>query len=97
MGGRQTDETLETKEIDIRSLSSSHGDLPYIHKVGVPPKQTLFDKVKATLKKRFSRAILYDHSRINQEREKLFLECRLYFPFWNGEDIIILRNLGEIL
>ncbi|GAA0170439.1 transporter [Lithospermum erythrorhizon] len=51
MGGRQTDETLETKEIDIRSLSSSRGhDLPYIHKVGVPPKQNLFDEIKATVK-----------------------------------------------
>lgn len=48
-----TDEKLETKEMDIRSLSSSRHqaqNTPYIHKVGVPPKQNLFKEFKSTVK-----------------------------------------------
>ncbi|XP_059454719.1 sulfate transporter 1.3-like [Corylus avellana] len=50
---RSTDEKLETKEMDIRSLSSSGHqaqNTPYIHKVGVPPKQNLFKEFKSTVK-----------------------------------------------
>lgn len=48
-----TDEKLETKEMDIRSLSSSRHhaqNTPRIHKVGVPPKQNLFKEFKSTVK-----------------------------------------------
>ena len=51
--GHPADQNLETKEIDMRSLSSSHGQAPYVHKVGVPPKQNLFKEFKATLKETF--------------------------------------------
>ncbi|KAL3504702.1 hypothetical protein ACH5RR_034543 [Cinchona calisaya] len=40
--------------MDIRSLSSSHSqNLPYIHKVGVPPKQSLVKEITSTLKETF--------------------------------------------
>ncbi|KAI9399431.1 hypothetical protein POPTR_002G092500v4 [Populus trichocarpa] len=42
--------------MDIRSLSSSHRhpqDAPYVHKVGLPPKQNLFSEFKATVKETF--------------------------------------------
>ncbi|KAA8538037.1 hypothetical protein F0562_027383 [Nyssa sinensis] len=48
-----TDKEVETKEMDIRSLSSSQSraqNLPYIHKVGVLPKQNLFKEFTATVK-----------------------------------------------
>ncbi|GLT64306.1 hypothetical protein SLA2020_368100 [Shorea laevis] len=48
-----TDEKLETKEMDIRSLSSSRHqaqNTPRIHKVGVPPKQNFFKEFKSTVK-----------------------------------------------
>ncbi|XP_062145809.1 sulfate transporter 1.3-like [Alnus glutinosa] len=48
-----TDEKLETKEMDIRSLSSSRHQAQntlHIHKVGVPPKQNLFKEFKSTVK-----------------------------------------------
>ncbi|KAG8660408.1 hypothetical protein MANES_02G156000v8 [Manihot esculenta] len=48
-----TDEEHQTKEMDIRSLSSSRRhpqNAPHIHKVGVPPKQNLFKEFKATVK-----------------------------------------------
>uniref|UniRef100_A0A5B6ZZ93 Putative sulfate transporter 1.3-like n=1 Tax=Davidia involucrata TaxID=16924 RepID=A0A5B6ZZ93_DAVIN len=47
------DEGVETKEMDIRSLSSSRRqtqNLSYIHKVGVPSKQNLFKEFTATVK-----------------------------------------------
>ncbi|KAK6277431.1 PREDICTED: sulfate transporter 1.3 isoform X1 [Theobroma cacao] len=46
----------ETKEMDIRSLSSSHYSVyntQYLHKVGVPPKQNLFREFTATVKETF--------------------------------------------
>ncbi|KAF2291485.1 hypothetical protein GH714_024663 [Hevea brasiliensis] len=48
-----TDEDHETKEMDIRSLSSSRRqpqNAPHIHKVGVPPKQNFLKEFKATVK-----------------------------------------------
>ncbi|KAF3445767.1 hypothetical protein FNV43_RR10944 [Rhamnella rubrinervis] len=54
--GHSTDEELETKEMDVRSLSSSHRQaqsLPYMHKVGVPPKQNLFKEFTSTVKETF--------------------------------------------
>ncbi|XP_055834333.1 sulfate transporter 1.3-like [Solanum dulcamara] len=44
-------EAIDSKEMDYRSLSSSeHQQPPYMHKVGVPPKQNLFDEFKSTVK-----------------------------------------------
>lgn len=52
--GHFSDNGSETKEIDIRSLSSSHRHgLPYIHKVGIPPKQNLMKEFTATVKETF--------------------------------------------
>ncbi|XP_041013538.1 sulfate transporter 1.3 [Juglans microcarpa x Juglans regia] len=48
--GHSTDEKLEKKEMDTRSLSSSRHPSLNIHKVGVPPKQNLFKEFKATVK-----------------------------------------------
>ncbi|XP_011015568.1 PREDICTED: sulfate transporter 1.2-like [Populus euphratica] len=51
-----TEEDLEKTVMDIRSLSSSHRhpqDAPYVHKVGLPPKQNLFSEFKATVKETF--------------------------------------------
>ncbi|KAI3465052.1 hypothetical protein Pfo_021715 [Paulownia fortunei] len=51
MGGH-TEESVETKVMDTRSLSSSHHrTLPY--KVGVPPKQKLWKEFSTTLKETF--------------------------------------------
>ncbi|KAG5573285.1 hypothetical protein H5410_063051 [Solanum commersonii] len=44
----------ERKEMDIRSFSSSqHNQTPYIHKVGVPPKQGIFKEFKTAVKETF--------------------------------------------
>lgn len=52
--GHSSVEAEETKEMDIRSFSSSrHNQTPYIHKVGVPPKQDIFKELKTTVKETF--------------------------------------------
>lgn len=44
----------ETKDMDIRSLSSSHRQPQNtMHKVGVPPKQNILKEFKATFKETF--------------------------------------------
>ncbi|KAJ9167053.1 hypothetical protein P3X46_021735 [Hevea brasiliensis] len=51
-----TDKEHETKDMDIRSLSSSHPQTPnspHTHKVGIPPKQNLLKEIKATVKETF--------------------------------------------
>ncbi|XP_009592454.1 sulfate transporter 1.3-like [Nicotiana tomentosiformis] len=49
--GRSSVEAIETKEMDYQSLPSpQHQQAPYMHKVGVPPKQKLFDEFKTTVK-----------------------------------------------
>ncbi|XP_014501504.1 sulfate transporter 1.3 isoform X2 [Vigna radiata var. radiata] len=52
--GRPSDQNLETKEIDLRSMSSSsHGQVPQVYKVAVPPRQNLFKEFQATIKETF--------------------------------------------
>lgn len=46
------DENVETKEMDSRSLSSN-GQEPYVHKVGIPPKQSFFKEFLYTVKETF--------------------------------------------
>ena len=50
-----TDESSETKDMDVRSVPSSYGDQapPSIHKVAVPPRQNLFEEFKTTVKETF--------------------------------------------
>ncbi|KAJ8762674.1 hypothetical protein K2173_011154 [Erythroxylum novogranatense] len=50
-----TEEEHEIKERDVRSLSSFHHSQngPYMHKVGVPPKQNLFKEFSHTVKETF--------------------------------------------
>ncbi|XP_009800111.1 sulfate transporter 1.3-like [Nicotiana sylvestris] len=49
--GRSSVEAIETKEMDYQSLPSpQQQQAPYMHKVGVPPKQNLFDEFKTTVK-----------------------------------------------
>ncbi|KAH1245276.1 Sulfate transporter 1.3 [Glycine max] len=52
--GPPADENLETKEIDLRSMSSSSlGQAPQAHKVAIPPRQNLFKEFQSTIKETF--------------------------------------------
>ncbi|XVF36766.1 hypothetical protein REPUB_Repub19eG0086700 [Reevesia pubescens] len=77
------DEEVETKELDIRSLSSSHRHLhntQYLHKVGVPPKQNLFREFTATVKETFFADDPLRHFKDQPRSRKLILGIQAIFP-----------------
>ena len=77
------DEEDETKELDIRSLSSSHRHVhntQYLHKVGVPPKQNLFREFTATVKETFFADDPLRHFKDQPRYRKLILGIQAVFP-----------------
>lgn len=78
-----TDEELETKEIDTRSFSSSQGqgtNVPYIHKVGVPPKQDLFKEFTRGAKETFLSDDPLRHFKGQSGSRKFILGLQAVFP-----------------
>lgn len=78
-----TDEELETKEMDSRSFSSSQGqgtNLPYIHKVGVPPKQDLFKEFTRGAKETFLSDDPLRHFKGQSGSRKFILGLQAIFP-----------------
>lgn len=96
-----TEEDLEKKVMDIRSLSSSHRhpqDAPYVHKVGLPPKQKLFSEFKATVKETF---FADDPLRPfkDQPRSKMFiLGLQAIFPIFEwGRSYNLAKFRGDLI
>ncbi|KAG9157378.1 hypothetical protein Leryth_005006 [Lithospermum erythrorhizon] len=99
MGGRQTDETLETKEVDTRSLPPSHyNDVPYIHQVGVPPKQNLFDEIKAAVKETFFHDDPLRPFKDQSSSRKIVLGVQAVFPIleW-GRKYNLTKFRGDLI
>ncbi|KAJ7006758.1 sulfate transporter 1.2-like [Populus alba x Populus x berolinensis] len=87
--------------MDIRSLSSSHRhpqDAPYVHKVGLPPKQKLFSEFKATVKETF---FADDPLRPfkDQPRSKMFiLGLQAIFPIFEwGRSYNLAKFRGDLI
>ncbi|XP_058223877.1 sulfate transporter 1.3-like [Rhododendron vialii] len=79
----RTDEELETKEMDIKSFSSSQRQatsLPYIHKVGVPPKQNLFKEFTMAAKETFLSDDPLRHFKGQSGPRKFILGLQAIFP-----------------
>ncbi|XP_052190765.1 sulfate transporter 1.2-like isoform X2 [Diospyros lotus] len=73
----------DTKEMDIRSLSSSQHQVqnfPYIHKVGLPPKQNLFNEFKTTVKETFFADDPLRHFKDQPKSRKFILGLQAIFP-----------------
>ncbi|XP_059631430.1 sulfate transporter 1.3-like [Cornus florida] len=99
--GDPTDKDLQTKEMDIRSLSSSQHrtqSCPRIHKVGVPPKQSLLKEFTATVKE----TLLADdplRAFKGQSRSRKFtLGMQTIFPIleW-GQDYNLTKFRGDLI
>ncbi|XWS21543.1 hypothetical protein CRYUN_Cryun30bG0063300 [Craigia yunnanensis] len=76
-------EEVETKDMDIRSLSSSRRHVhntQYLHKVGVPPKQNLFREFTATVKETFFADDPLRHFKDQPRSQKLILGIQAIFP-----------------
>ncbi|KAF3627547.1 Sulfate transporter 1.3 [Capsicum annuum] len=80
MGNSSTD-AEERKEMDIKSFSSSqHNQTPYIHKVGVPPKQDIFKEFKTTVKETFFADDPLRSFKDQPRSRKLVLGLQAIFP-----------------
>lgn len=78
---------VETKEIDIKSELSSQRysqrysqNEPYVHKVGIPPKQNLFKEFKTTVKETFLADDPLRHFKNQPRSRKFILGIQAIFP-----------------
>uniref|UniRef100_A0A5B7A2L8 Putative sulfate transporter 1.2-like n=1 Tax=Davidia involucrata TaxID=16924 RepID=A0A5B7A2L8_DAVIN len=100
MSRRVADE-LGDKEIDATSLSSSirHSEnLPYVHKVGVPPKQDLLKEFRATLKETFLPDDPLRPFKDQPRSKKLVLGLQTVFPIleW-GRNYNLSKFKGDLI
>lgn len=89
---------LETKEMAIRSLSSSGNNTQYIHKVGVPPKQNLFKEFKATVKETFFADDPLRTFKDQSKSRKLILGIQAIFPIFEwGKNYNLNKFKGDMV
>lgn len=91
---------LETKEMDIRSYSSSRHaqNTPYIYKVGVPKKQNLYKEFKSTLKETFFADDPLRHFKDQPKSRKFVLGLQAVFPIleW-GQSYNLAKFRGDLI
>ncbi|TMW87955.1 hypothetical protein EJD97_019220 [Solanum chilense] len=89
----------EKKEMDIRSFSSSqHNQTPYIHKVGVPPKQGIFKEFKTTVKETFFADDPLRSFKDQPRSRKLVLGLQAIFPILDwGRSYNLRKFRGDLI
>lgn len=95
--GDHTEESVETKAMDSRSLSSSHHrTLPY--KVGVPPKQKLWKEFSTTLKETFFSDDPLRSFKDQSRSRKFILGIQAVFPIlaW-GRSYNLAKFKGDLI
>jgi len=97
MGG-STDENLETKEPHARSLSSSNVQEPYVHKVGIPPRQNLFREFQSTVKETFFADDPLRPFKDQTKSRKLILGIEAIFPILSwGRTYNLTKLRGDLI
>ncbi|XP_022744196.1 sulfate transporter 1.2-like [Durio zibethinus] len=100
MSHRVTDE-LGYKEMDIVSVSSSHlnsENLPYVHKVGVPPKQNLLKEIAGTVKETFFADDPLRHFKDQPRSRKFVLGFQAVFPIFEwGRHYSLSKFKGDLI
>jgi len=97
MGG-PADENLETKEMNVRNLSSSHGQEPYVHKVGIPPRQNLFKEFQSTVKETFFADDPLRSFKDQTKSRKLILGIEAIFPILSwGRSYSLAKLRGDLI
>ncbi|KAL2584653.1 hypothetical protein AAZV13_14G141400 [Glycine max] len=96
--GDPADENLETKEMDARSLSFSHGQEPYVHKVGIPPRQNLFKEFQSTVKETLFADDPLRSFKDQSKSRKLVLGIEAIFPIigW-GRTYNLTKLRGDLI
>ncbi|KAK0577135.1 hypothetical protein LWI29_028302 [Acer saccharum] len=85
--------------MDSRSVSSSHHqNEPYVHKVGIPPKQNLFKEFKATVKETFFHDDPLRSFKDQTRSRKFILGIQAIFPIvgW-ARDYNLSKFKGDII
>ncbi|XP_027358595.1 sulfate transporter 1.3-like [Abrus precatorius] len=96
--GPPADEYLETKEMDERSMSSSHGHAPHVHKVAIPPRQNLFKEFQATIKETFFADDPLRSFKDQPKSKKIILGIEAIFPILNwGRSYNLKKFRGDII
>ncbi|XP_057442586.1 sulfate transporter 1.3 [Lotus japonicus] len=96
--GHPGDENLETKEMDARSLSSSHGQEPYVHKVGIPPRQNLFKEFQSTVKETFFSDDPLRSFKDQSKSRKCILGIEAIFPILSwGRTYTLKKFRGDLI
>ena len=90
---------VQIKEMDSRSVSSSrHQNEPYVHKVGIPPKQNLFKEFKATVKETFFHDDPLRPFKDQTRSRKLILGIQAIFPIFEwARDYNLSKFKGDII
>ncbi|KAK2659662.1 hypothetical protein Ddye_006195 [Dipteronia dyeriana] len=92
---------VQTKEMSSRSVSSSHHHTlnePYVHKVGIPPKQNLFKEFKATVKETFFHDDPLRPFKDQTRSRKLILGIQAIFPIFEwARDYNLSKFKGDII
>ncbi|RDX88869.1 High affinity sulfate transporter 2, partial [Mucuna pruriens] len=88
MSKRVSDEVvekvMELREIGSEPSSRRHGDpLPHIHKVGSPPKQTLYQEIKHSVVETFFPDNPLDKFKDQSASRKFFLGLQSVFPIFH--------------
>ena len=100
MSHRVTDK-LGYKEMDIVSVSSSRRNsenLPYIHKVGVPPKQNLLKEIAGTVKETFFADDPLRHFKDQPRSRKFVLGFQAVFPIFEwGRHYSLSKFKGDLI
>ncbi|XVE66519.1 hypothetical protein DITRI_Ditri08aG0085800 [Diplodiscus trichospermus] len=100
MSHRVTDE-LGFKEMDSDSFSSpqrNSENLPYVHKVGVPPKQNLLKEIACTLKETFFADDPLRHFKDQPRSRKFLLGLQAVFPIFEwGRHYSLSKFKGDLI
>lgn len=96
--GNSADETNKTKEIDVRSLSSSQEKAPHPHKVGIPPRQNTFKEFKSVVKETFFHDDPLRCFKHQTKFRKFILGIEAVFPILNwGRNYNAAKFRGDII
>ncbi|OVA00954.1 sulfate transporter [Macleaya cordata] len=99
--GRSNDGELETKEVDIASVSSSRrhaANEPCVHKVGVPPKPNLLKEFTATVKETFFSDDPLRPFKDQPRSRKFILGIQAIFPILDwGRDYNLSKFKGDLI
>ncbi|XP_054788355.1 sulfate transporter 1.3-like [Prosopis cineraria] len=96
--GDPADETHKTKEMDASSLSSSQGQVPRLHKVGIPPRQNLFKEFQSLVKETFFADDPLRSFKDQTKFRKFILGIEAVFPILNwGRNYNAVKFRGDII